>query len=267
MKKGFTLVELLAAIVILSIILIIAIPKITDVITDSKKDSFLSSAKAILRDLDYKNLENVTLNETSLSSLSITSLSSEDYDLNTSTIYMNDGKLYLNLVGKGKFNGYFTCDLTQTSNRSSVKTEGCTMVQKLTNVRYIKDCLNGSNSNEYSHWVEIEAISNSTNVALGKTVTGSTPSGSTPYSIITDGDHNLSVLAEPSVNNLLQCVTVDLSSNYNLDKITVWHYWGDGRTYYSNTTYVSADNINWIPVISKEEAETSNGKIINKTDK
>ncbi len=267
MKKGFTLVELLAAIVILSIILIIAIPKITDIITNSRKDAFLSSAKAILRGLDYQNLENVTLAETSLSSLNITSLSSEDYDLNTSTVYMNDGQLYLNLVGKGKFEGYYTCDLSKTSNRFSVTTEGCTMIQKLKNVRYIKDCMNGSNSNEYSHWVEIEAISNVTNVALGKTVTGSTPSGATPYSIITDGDHNLSVLAEPSVNNILQCVTVDLSSNYDLDKITVWHYWGDGRIYYSNTTYVSPDNLNWIPVISKDEAETSVGKIVNKTDK
>ena len=35
-KKGFTLVELLAVIVILAVILIIAMPKISDVIKNSK---------------------------------------------------------------------------------------------------------------------------------------------------------------------------------------------------------------------------------------
>ena len=46
-KNGFTLVELLAVIVILAIILVIAVPKITDTIKNSKKASFESSAKTI----------------------------------------------------------------------------------------------------------------------------------------------------------------------------------------------------------------------------
>ena len=45
--SGFTLVELLAVIVILAIILVIAVPKITDTIKNSKKASFESSAKTI----------------------------------------------------------------------------------------------------------------------------------------------------------------------------------------------------------------------------
>lgn len=44
-KKGFTLIELLAVIVILAIILIIAIPSVTGLIDDAKKDSFLSTAR------------------------------------------------------------------------------------------------------------------------------------------------------------------------------------------------------------------------------
>ena len=39
-KKGFTLVELLAVIVILAVILVIAIPRILDVIDSSKLSSF-----------------------------------------------------------------------------------------------------------------------------------------------------------------------------------------------------------------------------------
>ena len=47
-KKGFTLVELLAVIVILAVILVIAVPRISDVIKNSKKASFESSAKTII---------------------------------------------------------------------------------------------------------------------------------------------------------------------------------------------------------------------------
>lgn len=44
-KKGFTLIELLAVIVILGVLLAIAIPKVSHYISNSKKDSYVSSAK------------------------------------------------------------------------------------------------------------------------------------------------------------------------------------------------------------------------------
>ena len=44
-KKGFTLIELLAVIVILAILLAIAIPKVTQYITNSRKDSLVTTAK------------------------------------------------------------------------------------------------------------------------------------------------------------------------------------------------------------------------------
>ena len=56
-KKGFTLVELLSVIVILSIILIIAIPRVGNLNEASKKDLFFSLAKNIVRELDYENIE------------------------------------------------------------------------------------------------------------------------------------------------------------------------------------------------------------------
>ena len=46
-KNGFTLVELLAVIVILAIILVIAVPKISDTINNAKKGSMASSVKMI----------------------------------------------------------------------------------------------------------------------------------------------------------------------------------------------------------------------------
>ena len=47
-KKGFTLIELLAVIVILGIILGIAIPKVSDYIIGTRKDSLVSNAKLFI---------------------------------------------------------------------------------------------------------------------------------------------------------------------------------------------------------------------------
>ena len=46
-KKGFTLVELLAVIVILAIVLIIAVPGVLTIIDNSRRDSLISSAKTL----------------------------------------------------------------------------------------------------------------------------------------------------------------------------------------------------------------------------
>jgi len=44
-KKGFTLIELLAVIVILAILLAVALPMVTKYITNSKRDSFVTTAR------------------------------------------------------------------------------------------------------------------------------------------------------------------------------------------------------------------------------
>ncbi len=130
----------------------------------------------------------------------------------------------------------------------------------LNNVRYIKDCINGSTANTGNHWVELQAIYNGTNVAKGKTVTGTAAQdASYPYTRIVDGDITAANHAYTASTGL-QCLTVDLAQAYNLDEIAVWHYWADGRTYYSNTTYASSDNSTWTTIIANTEPETSQGK-------
>jgi hypothetical protein len=127
----------------------------------------------------------------------------------------------------------------------------------LNNVRYIKDCRNGDTSNNGNYWVEIQGIVNGTNVAISKPVTGTSTITNANY--ITDGDISTDKYAT-GAGGSLQCVTVDLQKSYDLDEVAVWHYWGDGRTSYSNVTYVSADNSTWTTVISNPYPDTSQGK-------
>ena len=47
-KKGFTLIELLAVIIILGILMIIAIPSVTKYINDSRKSSYVDTAKELI---------------------------------------------------------------------------------------------------------------------------------------------------------------------------------------------------------------------------
>lgn len=53
-KKGFTLVELLGVIVILSIIMLIAIPNITSVLDRTKKDNYIADCKKMVSLAQYK---------------------------------------------------------------------------------------------------------------------------------------------------------------------------------------------------------------------
>lgn len=57
-NKGFTLIELLAVIVILAIILAIAIPSITGVIEDQRRNAFEANVKMIIKGIDYNLLSN-----------------------------------------------------------------------------------------------------------------------------------------------------------------------------------------------------------------
>ena len=52
--KGFTLIELLAAGVILGVLAIFAIPRIMNMVTDSKDKIYISDAKKLIAKADYK---------------------------------------------------------------------------------------------------------------------------------------------------------------------------------------------------------------------
>lgn len=56
-NKGFTLVELLATIVVLGVLLTLAVPKMNSIINNSKKSTFLGEAQSVYRTAKMKALD------------------------------------------------------------------------------------------------------------------------------------------------------------------------------------------------------------------
>lgn len=118
-RKGFTLIELLGVLVILSIVLLIALPNITSILTRSKNDQYLTDAKKMVTSTEYEirkgtinkpatnQLIKVTLNYLDTGDIDV-SPDGDEYNLNNSYVIIarKDGylKYYVNLVtdsGKG----------------------------------------------------------------------------------------------------------------------------------------------------------------------
>ena len=156
-------------------------------------------------------------------------------------------------------NGEIVEDFTSTSVIAAGKLQ----------VRYIRDWLNGSTSNGGNHWVEIEAYSNGTNVARGKTVSMSPNStdsgGSGNLTWVTDGDTNTANYFErPRPTGEVQWVQVDLGELYDIEKVNIRHYSQDSRKYYQTKTEISPDGNAWYVIFDSDKegiyTETSSGK-------
>ena len=120
-NKGFTLVELLAVIVILAVILVIAVPQIMSVIESARKGSIESTAKLIAEgaEREYTNRK-ILGKDTNIKCSDVSSMNSNDYGTCVIT-FDNTGKATVKVTGKGKFEGY-TCNGDST-NMKCVKGE------------------------------------------------------------------------------------------------------------------------------------------------
>ena len=122
-KKGFTLVELLAVIVILAVILVIAVPRISEVINNSKKASFEATAKTIASQAEKKYMENEVLGNTgSFECSDVVKINSSDYASCTITFDTN-GNATVTLNGSGKFAGLTINNATKNSATATELTE------------------------------------------------------------------------------------------------------------------------------------------------
>ena len=114
-RNAFTLIELLAVIVILAVILVIAIPRILDVIDESKKDSFKSTAQIIADSAEKKYVTNKLNNiDEEITCDKVAKISSKDYEYCFVKID-EEGKATVTIEGKGKFKDLAICNGTKTS--------------------------------------------------------------------------------------------------------------------------------------------------------
>ena len=111
--RGFTLVELLAVIVILAIILVIAVPKVMSVIEDAKKATLESTAKMIASQAEKQKVQNTVLgSDKNITCKDITNINDVDYA--SCDITFDDNTAKVTIEGKGKFEGLYVCNGTKT---------------------------------------------------------------------------------------------------------------------------------------------------------
>ena len=110
-NKGFTLVELLAVIAILALLVIIALPNVLKMFNQAKKDTFLTEAKTIYKEISKKYIsETMRGNKISIISNDNNKLELESNDLKYKVKLKNDGSIKKfevsneNYCISGKFN-------------------------------------------------------------------------------------------------------------------------------------------------------------------
>ena len=114
-KRGFTLVELLAVIVILAIILAIAVPAITGIINNATRDAFDSDARMLIKAIEYKLLEDDTyfvedLNENNIEAE--LNISGDNYD--SLMVTTENGNIFVMIEGQNRWAGLIACGTYMT---------------------------------------------------------------------------------------------------------------------------------------------------------
>ena len=132
----------------------------------------------------------------------------------------------------------------------------------LTNVRYIKDCVNGNKTDNTNRWNEIQAIKDGVNLAKGKTATLANGGAVSKPENVTDGDIGKDGGTDSYSGS--QCILIDLGSTYNLDEVAVWYNWHSSYSGLKEpTTYVSSNNSTWRTVISGNANPSADGKRVS----
>ena len=111
-NKGFTLIELLAVIVILGILMIVAIPQVTKYIEQSKKDTFVDTAKAYINAARYAYLND-----------EISTSSGESCTLGDN-VQIPISELDVDNSGKSSFGGALTGYVTIIANGDTTNNAG-----------------------------------------------------------------------------------------------------------------------------------------------
>ena len=121
-NKGFTLVELLAVIAILALLVIIALPNVLKMFNQAKKDTFLTEAKTVYKEISKKYIsETMRGNKISIISNDNNKLELESNDLKYKVKLKNDGSIKRFEVSNGNY-----CISGKFNNLSDLTTDKIT---------------------------------------------------------------------------------------------------------------------------------------------
>lgn len=125
-NRGFTLIELLGTLLVLSIILLIAAPKFEDYKTNKLEKTFIVSARNILREIEYSNIDK-TISKKTLKEFNIDSIPESVFDLENSYVYTldDDDQIYIDLAGINTYKNLHLCKISSNSKTISVQNTPC----------------------------------------------------------------------------------------------------------------------------------------------
>ena len=141
-KNAFTLVELLAVIVILAVILVIAVPQVLDTITSTKQGSIDVSVKNIAKAAETKYAEMIVTGENIsgvINCSEVINISNTDYS-NCTVTFDENGKASVTVTGIGKFEGY-VCTTGTKENSNCVNINEEKRLINYINYLYVTDAL------------------------------------------------------------------------------------------------------------------------------
>lgn len=109
-KKGMSLMELLAVIVLIGILLAITIPMVTKTIKTSSLKLFETEAKNILQAIENKKIRNSNFDVSSINIETMkTQLGIDNDNYQSITVKMVNDSIYITIVGTKKWDGYIAC--------------------------------------------------------------------------------------------------------------------------------------------------------------
>jgi len=118
-KKGFTLVELLAVIVILAIILIIAVPTVLGIIDDANKESFRNSVRGIFKAIELYTVKNDNVDLLSPHLISELELSNDEFI--NGIWYMENDEIVVEHIGTRKLSSPYVKSSLLSSSFEVIK--------------------------------------------------------------------------------------------------------------------------------------------------
>jgi len=110
MKKGFTLMELLAVVVILSLLLIMIVPSLLDAINSRRGETFLMNAKLVLQTINIYEEDLPTFDATDINITNMeTVLGVPDNDFLSITPEYVNNNIFMTIIGKDDWQNYKAC--------------------------------------------------------------------------------------------------------------------------------------------------------------